>query len=92
MAEMHEIMRLHVKFDDVSDLTSSRLLSMAEAALDVAQPHWRYHVPEIRQKMKNEMFFALFEAAIKNPVGKRCGVAMSEGGHNEQPAPPHAGM
>lgn len=90
MAEMHEIVRLHVRLDDITDLTSSRLLSMAEAALDVAKPHWRYHVPEVRQTMKDEMFFALFGAAMTNPVGKRCGVAMSEAWRDEQPCPPHS--
>lgn len=90
MAGITEIMTLRVRLDDLSELTSSRLLSMAEAALDEVAPHWRHHVPAIRQDMKDRVAMALFEAAVKNPVGVRCGVAMSEGGRDEQPAPPHS--
>lgn len=36
-------------------LTSSRLLSMAEAALDLAKPSWRQWSPEMRQESKEEM-------------------------------------
>lgn len=91
MADMPETITLKVGIEDLSELTASRLLSMAEAALDVSKPHWRHHVPQIRQSLKDEMAMALFEAATTNPVGRRCGVAMSEAGHNERPRPPHNG-
>lgn len=69
-------------------LTSSRLLSMAEAALDLAKPSWRQWSPDMRQESKEEMMGVLLGAYSANPVGVRCGVAMSEAGHDEQSRPP----
>jgi hypothetical protein len=37
MAEITQIMRLRIKIDKVSELTSSRLFSMTEAALDTVK-------------------------------------------------------
>lgn len=90
MASIPETITLDVRLSDLNDLTSSRLLSMAEAALDICKPRWREWSAEMRQESKEELMFALFEAAVKNPVGVRCGVAISEGGHDEQSAPPHS--
>lgn len=69
-------------------LTSSRLLSMAEAALDLAKPSWRQWSPEMRQESKEEMMGVLLGAYSANPVGFCCDVAMSEAGHDEQSRPP----
>lgn len=80
MASMPETVTLRVHIDDLNDLTSSRLLSMAEAALDLSKPHWRHNVPAIRQAMKDEMAIALFKAAADNPVGVRCGVSLKDAG------------
>ena len=89
MAGISETVTLRVKIEDLSDLTSSRLLSMAEAALDACNSPWREWDALARQEIKDEVAMALFEAALKNPVGQRCGVAMSEAGHDEQFRPPH---
>ena len=55
----------------VTSLSSSQWLSMAEAALDVADPYWVYMKPEKKREYKDEMLFALMEAAVNNPVGAK---------------------
>lgn len=55
------------------NLSSSQWLSMAEAALDCADPYWVYMEPEKKQEYKDEMMFTLMEAATNNPVGHKYG-------------------
>jgi hypothetical protein len=61
---------------------------MAEAALDLAKPSWREWSPSMRQESKDQMMGVLLGAYSANPVGMRCGVAMSEAEHDEQSRQP----
>lgn len=81
-------LRAQVQKLKAKGLTSSRLLSMAEAALDLAKPSWRQFLPAMRQEAKDQMMGVLLGAYSANPVGMRCGVAMSEAEHDEQSRQP----
>ena len=56
--------------DDLG-LTSSRLLSMAEAVLDQHKPQWRSWCACDRQATKDATVVVLLRAYHENPVGER---------------------
>ena len=72
MAEIGNI-TVTIEFDSAC-ASSSHLISMAEAALDLASPKWRSETAENRQAAKDDMMLALWRAAEENPVGKRAGI------------------
>lgn len=56
---------------DDSGLSSSRLLSMAEAVLDQHKPKWRSWCAHDRQAAKDATVVVLLRAYHENPVGER---------------------